>query len=465
MAQQTAPDDSEVAAPRVSRRALTIGLCATVVAIAFETIAVATAMPVAARDLDALTYYAWAFSLFLIGMLFATVVCGRLSDRIGPAKPLLVGLVIFLAGLVVAGTAQHMVQLVAGRLVQGLGSGAMNVAIYVCVAVAFSRTQRPRMFTYISTAWVLPSFVGPPAAAWLTQHLSWHWVFFAVIPLVIFGGAMALPSLLRMMRSYRPSNPAAQKPAPLWAAGLLAIAAATLQLAGQRLDRVAVGLLIGGLAGLLVALPPLMPPGFLRFHRGLSQVIQTRGLLSGAFFGGEAFVPLMLVEQRGVPLLQAGAVLTVGAVGWTAGSWLQARPWLRIRRDALITLGCWSVAIGLALVALIAFVPTIPYALVAVGWICAGLGMGLAVSSSSLAAMSLSAASEQGRNASSLNVYDALGSGIFVAVAGTVFAALHPSGNLTLTFGLVELSMVLVALLSVLTSLRIGVVRNEFARV
>ena len=465
MAQETAHDDSEVAAPRVSQRALTIGLCATVVAIAFETIAVATAMPVAARDLDALMYYAWAFSLFLIGMLFATVVCGRLSDRIGPAKPLLVGLVIFLAGLVVAGTAQHMVQLVAGRLVQGLGSGAMNVAIYVCVAVGFSRTQRPKMFTYISAAWVLPSFVGPPAAAWLTQHLSWHWVFFAVIPLVIFGGAMALPSLLRMMRSYQPSDPAAQKPAPLWAAGLLAIAAATLQLAGQRLDRVAVGLLIGGLAGLLVALPPLMPPGFLRFHRGLSQVIHTRGLLSGAFFGGEAFVPLMLVEQRGVPLLQAGAVLTVGAVGWTAGSWLQARPWLRIRRDALITLGCWSVAIGLAQVALIAFVPTIPYALVAVGWICAGLGMGLAVSSSSLAAMTLSTTSEQGRNASSLNVYDALGSGIFVAVAGTVFAALQPSGNLTLTFGLVELSMTLVALLSVLTSLRIGVVRNEFARV
>jgi MFS family permease len=138
MAQQTAQDDSEVAVPRVSQRALTIGLCATVVAIAFETIAVATAMPVAARELDALPYYAWAFSLFLIGMLFATVVCGRVSDRIGPAKPLLAGLVVFLAGLVVAGTAQHMVQLVAGRLVQGLGGGAMNVAMYVCVAVAFS---------------------------------------------------------------------------------------------------------------------------------------------------------------------------------------------------------------------------------------------------------------------------------------------------------------------------------------
>ena len=215
---------------------------------------------------------------------------------------------------------------------------------------------------------------------------------------------------------------------------------------------------------LLVALPQLMPPGFLRFRRGLSQVIQTRGLLPGAFFGGEAFVPLMLVEQRSVPLFQAGAVLTVGAVGWTAGSWLQARPWLRVRRDRLITYGCCSVAIALALVGLIAFLPAIPYLFVAVSWVLGGLGMGLATSSSSLAVMSLSTAAEQGRNASSLNLYDALGSGIFVGIAGSIFAALHSTGNLAWTFGIVELSMAVVALLGVLTSLRIGVVRNEFAR-
>ena len=264
--------------PRVSQRALTIGLCATVVAIAFETIAVATAMPVAARDLDGLRHYAWAFSLFLIGMLFATVVCGRISDRIGPAKPLLGGLVIFLAGLIVAGTAQHFAQLLAGRLVQGLGSGAMNVAILrLCRIGLQPQTQRPKMFTYISTAWVLPSFVGPPAAAWLTQNLSWHWVFFAVIPLVLFGGAMALPSLLRMMRSYQPSDADAQKPAPLWAAGLLAVAAATLQLAGQRPDWVTVALVdwrsgrpAGGAA-------TAHATRILEISSRASQVIQTRG--------------------------------------------------------------------------------------------------------------------------------------------------------------------------------------------
>ena len=156
-------------------------------------------------------------------------------------------------------------------------------------------------------------------------------------------------------------------------------------------------------------------------------------------------------------------MLTVGAVGWTAGSWLQARPWLRVRRDRLITYGCCSVAIALALVGLIAFLPAIPYPFVAVSWVFGGLGMGLATSSSSLAVMSLSTAAEQGRNASSLNLYDALGSAIFVGIAGTIFAALHSTGNLALTFGLVELSMAIVALLAVLTSLRIGVVRNEFA--
>src|SRR5687768_13393536 len=109
------PEQSTTA---VSRRALAIGICTTVVAIAFESIAVATAMPVAARDLDGFDYYAWSFSVFVIGMLFATVVGGRLADRIGPAQPLLAGVVVFALGLVIAGSAGTMAQLIAGRFVQ-----------------------------------------------------------------------------------------------------------------------------------------------------------------------------------------------------------------------------------------------------------------------------------------------------------------------------------------------------------
>jgi MFS family permease len=444
----------------VSQRRLVVGLCVTVVAIAFESIAVATAMPIAAQDLNGLPYYAWSFSLFLIGMLVATVVSGRLCDRIGPAKPLLVGLVVFAGGLVLAGTAGTMIQLIGGRLVQGLGGGVINTAIFVCVALIFAPGQRPRVFTYISTAWVVPSFVGPPVSAWLTHNLSWHWVFFAVLPLVVIGGAMLTPSLLQLIRTHRPSAPSAVKPQSMVAAGLVALGAAALQAAGQRLDLIAVALAVGGIAALLIGLPRLMPPGFLRLRRGLPAVILVRGLLPGAFFGGEAFVPLMLVEERGIALVLAGAALTVGAIGWTTGSWLQSQTWLHVRRDRLITLGCASVGLGLAIVACTALFPGVWFGIVGLGWVFAGLGMGLAISSTSVAVMSLSPEGEQGRNASSLNLFDALGSGVFVGLAGTLFAALQPTGNLPLTFGVLLLSMAVVGVLAVLASLRIGVIRS-----
>ena len=214
---------------------------------------------------------------------------------------------------------------------------------------------------------------------------------------------------------------------------------------------------------LVLGLPRLMPACFNRLERGLPAVIGARGFLAGAFVGAEAFVPLMMVEERKVALVLAGAALTVGSIGWTTGSWLQSRPWLKIRRDRLITLGCVSLTIGLAGTGLVALIPAIPYWAVAVAWIFSGLGMGLATSSTSLAVMTLSEESEQGRNASSLNLSDALGAGLFVGVSGTIFAALHDSGNLALTFGAVLMSMAVVGLLAVLISLRIGPVKSEFA--
>ena len=148
-------------------RSLAVGLCVAVVAVAFEAISVATAMPAAARELDGLDLYAWAFSLFLIGQLFATVAGGRLCDRIGPARPMVGGIALFALGLVVAATAQTMVQLILGRLLQGLGSGVIAVAMYVVIAQAFDARRRPAMFSWdleprgwCRRSWARPSRPG-----------------------------------------------------------------------------------------------------------------------------------------------------------------------------------------------------------------------------------------------------------------------------------------------------------------
>ena len=439
---------------------MTVGLCTAVTAIAFESVSVATAMPAAARALDGLDLYAWAFSLFLIGQLFATVAAGRLCDRFGPARPMAGGLALFAGGLVVAATASTMVQLVAGRLLQGLGAGTISISLYVVIALVFDAAQRPTVFSFFSTAWVLPSFVGPAVAAWLTHHLGWEAVFWAVLPLVALGAAMMLPLVFRVSGPPAPADPSHRsRPAAIWAAGLAAVGATALQVAGQRHTLVGLLLGVGGLLLVAASLPNLMPPGFFRFRPGLPPVITVRALMAGAFFGCEAFVPLMLVEQRQLSLLVAGSTLTAGALGWTAGSWTQSRRRLPLRRDQVIVAGAAALAAGVAAVTLVTALE-LWVGLVAVGWVLAGLGMGLATASTAVATMALSDTVEQGRNASSLQFGEAFGAGLFVGVGGSVFAALRVGHGPTPVFASVLGTMAVVAVLAVLASLRTGPIRD-----
>jgi hypothetical protein len=273
------------------------------------------------------------------------------------------------------------------------------------------------------------------------------------------GSAMMLPPVLRV--ADRPAAPDATRspPAAIWAAVLAAFGAAALQLAGQRVS--VVGLLLGavGLVLVAVALPSLMPRGFFRFGPGLAPVIVVRALLAGAFFGAETFVPLMLVEQRHLSLLVAGSSLTLGAVGWSLGAWLQSMRRLIRRRDLVIVLGAVCVVVGIVLVTLVAWLE-LWVGVVGVAWTFAGLGMGLATSGTSLATMTLSPAAEQGRNASSLQFGEAFGGGLFIGVGGTVFAALRPVDELSTTFAAVLAAMAVVGVLAVLAALRIGPIQS-----
>src|SRR6202046_4342028 len=106
------------------RRALTVGLLLTVTFVASEALAVVTVMPVVARDLGGFRLYGWAFSAFMLGSVVGIVVAGREADRRGPAIPFVAGLMLFGAGLAVAGLAPSMAVLVAGRALQGIGAGA-----------------------------------------------------------------------------------------------------------------------------------------------------------------------------------------------------------------------------------------------------------------------------------------------------------------------------------------------------
>ncbi|MEU8792521.1 MFS transporter [Streptomyces sp. NPDC048643] len=186
-------------------RALSIGIVSVVLVIAFEATAVGTAMPVAARELDGVALYAFAFSGYFTTSLFGMVLAGQWSDRDGPLASLAVGIGAFAAGLLLSGTAGGMWLFVLGRAVQGLGGGLVIVALYVVVGRAYPERLRPAIMAAFAAAWVVPSVVGPLAAGAVTEHLGWRWVFLGIPALVGIPLALALPQIRR-----RAGGPAAE---------------------------------------------------------------------------------------------------------------------------------------------------------------------------------------------------------------------------------------------------------------
>lgn len=193
------------------RKALTAGLVMTITLVAFEALAVATVMPVVARELGGLDLYGWVFSAFFLGDLIGIVVVGGLIDRGGLVRPLAGGLVLFSIGLVIGGLAPSMGVLVLGRFLQGLGAGAIPPTAYVVIGRSFPDELRPRMFATLSTAWVLPGVIGPAIAGGIAQLTSWRVVFLGLLPLIAVAAAITLPAIRRAV----PTAPRTAGSAPI----------------------------------------------------------------------------------------------------------------------------------------------------------------------------------------------------------------------------------------------------------
>ncbi len=408
-----------------ARRGLTIGLVLTITFIASEALAVITVMPVVARDLGGLALYGWVFSAFMLGSLIGIVVAGRDADRHGPARPYVIGLGCFGAGLVVAGTAPTMAVLVLGRALQGFGAGAVPAVAYVAIGRSLPEGLRPRMMAVLSTAWVIPGILGPALAAAVAHLFGWRWVFLGLLPLVAVAGPLALPALVKLGRpdqrsaiEHRVSD------------GIRTAVAAALVLAALSQHQLWLALVLAA-AGALVGLPSLrrlLPPGTLSARPGLATTILSRGLLTFAFFGADAYVTLSITTVRHHSTLVAGAVVTASTLAWTTGSWVQAHLNERIEGRRLVGCGLAAILVGIGGMEL--FVRTgVPLGVAFAAWTVAGLGMGLSYSPISLMMLHAAPSGREGWASASLNLADVLGTALGVGVGGAAVAALTRSGH------------------------------------
>src|SRR5688572_1245152 len=418
--------------------------------------AVPTVLPELVGELGGLDLYGWAFSAFWLTNIIGITLAGADADRRGPGRALAIGTVLFATGMIVSGVATGMPTVIAGRAIQGFGSGALGSVVYAAIARAYHPSARPRMIALVSSAWVVPGLVGPALAGLVTDSIGWRWVFLGIVPPVLLMGAAVYPQLARLGPVERTTRPVrddrrrALDAVQLAIGSTLVLGALTLGWTPPALPLLAAGLWLG-----LASLRHLLPPGSLRLAPGRPSVMVAVFAVAFAFFGTEAFVPLTVVEVRGGSVTLGGIALSAAAVSWGSGSWLQARAASAGIRRSLVVIGSALVGVGIAVTALV-LLPAAPVLVAAVGWAIAGLGMGLAYSMLALLGLETSPVGEEVSSSASIQLMFTLGTAFGAGVGGAIIA-LADAGTMDLVpaLGLVDVIMVVAAVGAVLVALRV----------
>jgi EmrB/QacA subfamily drug resistance transporter len=419
----TAPGDASrpvLPLSRARRRIVTVGLLLGMALGAIEATVVATAMPTVIARLGGLEHFSWVFSAYLLASTASVPVWGRLSDLRGRRRLYLIGTAIFVIGSTLAGAAQSMPQLVFARAIQGLGAGAIVPLSLTIVGEIYTLGERARMQAVFSGLWGVASIAGPLLGGYITDALSWRWIFLLNLPLGLLAGlvvARALPEAIAARRHRVDWTGAA-----LLTGAITALLIGFSDVGGPRspwfLAAVALG---AGLAAAYRRTPhPILPLALLSDRLiALSNMVAL--LVGMALFGAVAFVPLFVQATQGASATQAGQVLTPLFLGWVTMSIAGVRMMLRI--GYRITAQSGVALVTLSFVGLAWFADRLGSGMLMAIMGLLGCGMGLSMLSLLLHVQRTVARAELGL-ATSLNQFSrSIGGALGVAVMGAILAA------------------------------------------
>lgn len=334
--------------PPGRRRAVTAGVLLGMFLAALEATVVGPAMPTVIASLGGLAHYSWVFTAYMLTSTATVPIWGRVSDLQGRRRLYLLGIAAFLAGSALSGAAGSMPALIAFRAVQGIGAGALVPLGLTIIGEIYTLEERARMQALFSGVWGVASIVGPLVGGYLTDAISWRWVFYINLP---FGVAAAA-----VLGAAYPDRRGAGRARVDWPGAVLLFAAVSCLLAwlsgvtGTRWPWAAAAAASGfGFARAERAAPePILPLDLLR-NRRVSVSLATGFLVGMAIFGAIAFIPLFVQGAMGASATAAGTVLTPLMLGWVSMSVASARLMLRVGHRRTILTGAAMMLVAFAL--------------------------------------------------------------------------------------------------------------------
>ncbi len=410
------------------RVAVTAGVLMGMFLAALEATVVSTAMPTVIASLGGLNHYSWVFSAYLITSTVTVPVWGKLSDLYGRRLFYQLGIGIFLLGSVLSGLSTSMGQLIAFRAVQGLGAGALIPLGMTIIGDVYTLEERTRMQAYFSGVWGFASVVGPVVGGFITDQLSWRWVFYLNLP---FGLVAAVIMGLALKEPQRQERPAID-----YAGAVTLMAAITLLMlalveGGGSLATLTAprNLLLFACAGVLTALfawietrasDPVVP--FKMFRNRVVAVAIGAGFLAGvSMFGALTFVPLMAQGALGASATEAGSLLMPLMLSWVGLSVVGGRLLLRVGYRRTCIAGFALLTLGFVLLS--NFGRTTPRVWLYVDLVMIGAGLGLTMLTLLIAVQQAVPRAQLGVATSLNQFFRSIGGAVGVAVMGTVLSA------------------------------------------
>ncbi|MFE9137145.1 MFS transporter [Streptomyces sp. NPDC007355] len=396
----TAPDEGQAS----RRRPVVLALMLAMGLAALDGTIVSTAVPQIVGDLGGLSVFSWLFSGYLLAVTVTLPVYGKLSDTFGRKPVLIAGTVLFLVGSLLCAAAWDMASLIAFRVVQGLGGGALQGTVQTLAADLYPLKERPRIQARLSSVWAASSVAGPAAGGLLAGYADWRWIFLINLPVGLLalwlihrhlveparreparreqagaeqaGGAGARGEGARGEQARtRAGGPGSKRAEPRarvridWAGALAIFATGALLLtalvqggvAWPWLSAPSLGLLGGAAAlGALTvvierrAAEPIIP-GWVWRRRTIAAVNLSLGALGLLMVAPTVFLPTYAQSVLGLGPIAAGFVLSAWTLSWPITAALSNRVYTRIGFRLTAVLG-----ISLALILLLAF-PFLPF--------------------------------------------------------------------------------------------------------